>query len=163
MFTMRLLLWARPFIVMTVMTLTLWAGGGVVVVKNKKFLAEVALTTQEQARGLMYRQSLAENRCMIFLYDNDQPRPIWMKNCLISLDVAWVDRDGRIVGLMARIPPCPPTRGEDCPTYGEQFIARHFIEFSAGTIARYNLKVGDRLSWDLTLDDGRRVKSPMLP
>lgn len=95
-----------------------------------------------------------------FLYDNDQPRPIWMKNCLISLDVAWTDHEGRIVGLIAKIPPCPPSRGEDCPMYGGQFIARHFVEFSAGTIARLNLKIGDRLSWDITLDDGRRVQSP---
>jgi len=83
-----------------------------------------------------------------------------MKNCLISLDVAWTDYEGRIVGLIAKIPPCPPSRGEDCPMYGGQFIARHFVEFSAGTIARLNLKIGDRLSWDLTLDDGRRVHSP---
>jgi uncharacterized membrane protein (UPF0127 family) len=154
----------RPFlrrlILVVAVAVPLIAGGGTVIIKNKKFLAEVALTPQEQARGLMYRQSLPDNRCMIFLYDNDQPRPIWMKNCLISLDVAWTDHEGRIVGLIAKIPPCPPSRGEDCPMYGGQFIARHFVEFSAGTIARLNLKIGDRLSWDITLDDGRRVQSP---
>ena len=147
------------FIILTQLSAYLLGSGGTVTAKQKKFLAEVALTPQEQARGLMYRQSLPNNRCMIFLYDNDQPRPIWMKNCLISLDLAWTDHEGRIVGLIAKIPPCPPSRGEDCPTYGGQFIARHFVEFSAGTIARLNLKLGDRLSWDITLDDGRRVQS----
>ncbi|MFZ9361808.1 MAG: DUF192 domain-containing protein [Holophagaceae bacterium] len=150
----------RQLILATAVTTSLIASGGTITVKNKTFLAEVALTPQEQARGLMYRQSLSANRCMIFLYDNDQPRPIWMKNCLISLDVVWVNREGRIVGLLSNLPPCPPSRGDDCPMYGGSFIARHFVEFSAGTIARLNLKIGDRLSWDIELDDGRRVQTP---
>ncbi|MFM8233532.1 MAG: DUF192 domain-containing protein, partial [Holophagaceae bacterium] len=65
-------------IILTQLSAYLLGSGGTVTVKNKTFLAEVALTPQEQARGLMYRQSLSANRCMIFLYDNDQPRPIWM-------------------------------------------------------------------------------------
>ncbi len=150
----------RQLILATAVTTSLIASGGTLIVKNKKFIAEVAVTPQEQARGLMFRQSLPSNRCMVFLYDNDEPRPLWMKNCLIPLDVVWTDREGRIVGLIANIPPCPPSKGDNCPTYGDQFIARYFVEFSSGTIARLKLKVGDRVSWDIILDDGRRVQLP---
>ena len=38
-------------------------GGGTVMVKSKHFLAEVAATEREKERGLMYRQSLAKDRC----------------------------------------------------------------------------------------------------
>jgi len=133
-------------------------GGGTVAFKQHTFLAEVAVTPQETGKGLMYRQSLAKDRCMFFVYGEDGYRPIYMKNCLIALDVVWVDAEGRVVELVERVPPCSPMRGEDCPTYGGLVPARHFVEFQAGTIKRLGLKKGDRLGWDLTLDDGRPVR-----
>lgn len=136
------------------------AGGGKLVIKKKTFLAEVAVTPTEQARGMMYRQSLASNRCMIFIYDSESFRPIWMKNCLIPLDVAWVDGSGKIVGLLERIPPCPPSKKDDCPTYGDNIFALHFVEFAAGTFRRLGIKKGDIIEWELTLDDGRSVRFP---
>jgi hypothetical protein len=46
----------------------------------------------------------------------------------------------------------------DLPTYGGTLPARHFVEFAAGTLRRLGLKKGDRLGWDLKLDDGTAVK-----
>jgi hypothetical protein len=137
--------------------------GGTVSVKGKSFLAEVASTEAEKARGLMYRTSLAKDRCMFFVYDEDGFHPIWMKNCHISLDVAWIAADGRVVEIQENVPPCSPLRGDDCPTYGGTKPARHFVEFAAGTFRRLGLKPGDRLGWDLQLDDGRVVKGGALP
>jgi uncharacterized membrane protein (UPF0127 family) len=141
------------------LSLPLWAGGGgTVALKQTAFLAEVAVTPQETAKGLMYRQSLAKDRCMFFVFGEDGYHPIWMKNCLIALDVAWADADGHVVETSERVPPCSPMRGEDCPTYGGTVSARYFIEFPAGTFKHLGLKKGDRLGWDLTLDDGRIVR-----
>lgn len=133
-------------------------GGGTVVYKRTTFLAEVASTPAEQEKGLMYRQSLAKDRCMFFVYDADGYHGIWMKNCLIALDVAWIDQEGRVVEVLEQVPPCSPMRGDDCPTYGGSVPARHFVEFAAGTFKRLGLKKGDRLGWDLTLDDGRVLR-----
>lgn len=141
------------------LSLPLWAGGGgTVALKQTTFLAEVAATPQETAKGLMYRQSLAKDRCMFFVYGEEGYHPIWMKNCLIALDVAWTDADGRVVETAEHVPPCSPMRGDDCPTYGGTVSARYFIEFPAGTFKRLGLKKGERLGWDLTLDDGRIVR-----
>lgn len=134
------------------------ADGGMLVAKGQRFLAEVARTDQEKARGLMYRQSLAKDRCMVFLYDTDGYHAIWMKNCLIALDVAWTDRNGVIVELAEQVPPCSPMRGGDCPNYGGTVESRYFIEFAAGTFKRLGLKKGDKLGWDLNLDNGQHVK-----
>ncbi len=141
------------------LTLPLAAGGGgTVVAKGHRFMAEVAVTEREQQKGLMFRQTLAKDRCMIFLYGEDGQHPIWMKNCYISLDVAWLDADGRVVGLIPDIPPCSPMLGDNCPNYGADFVCRHFIEFPVGTFKRIGLKKGDKLGWDLQLDDGTVVK-----
>jgi uncharacterized membrane protein (UPF0127 family) len=131
--------------------------GGIVVAKGQKFLAEVARTPEEQALGLMHRQSLAKDRCMIFLYENEDYHSIWMKNCLIALDVVWIKEDGTIVETAENTPPCSPMRAGDCPTYGGTVPARHFVEFPVGTLKRIGLKKGDRLGWNLTLSDGRTV------
>jgi uncharacterized membrane protein (UPF0127 family) len=131
--------------------------GGIVVAKGSKFLAEVARTRAEQMRGLMYRQSLASDRCMFFLYDEDGAHSIWMKNCLIALDVVWIKADGTVVETSERVPPCSPILGDACPAYGGSVPARHFIEFPAGTLRRIGLKKGDRLGWNLTLSDGQNV------
>jgi uncharacterized membrane protein (UPF0127 family) len=133
-------------------------GGGSVVLRQTTFMAEVASTDQERAKGLMYRQNLAKDRCMFFIYADDAERTIWMKNCLISLDVAWVDKEGKVVEIAENVPPCSPMRGNDCPTYGGTVPARHFVEFAAGTFKRLGLKKGERLGWELTLDDGRVVR-----
>ncbi len=134
--------------------------GGIVVAKGQRFQAEVALTQQEQMRGLMYRQSLARDRCMIFLYDEDDHHTIWMKNCLIALDVVWVQADGTIVEIVEKAPPLSPMfKGPDseAPTYGGKVLSRHFVEFPVGTVRRLNLKLGDRIGWELQLD-GSQVR-----
>ncbi len=133
-------------------------GGGTVMVKSKHFLAEVAATEREKERGLMYRQSLAKDRCLFFLGTEEALCPIRTRNGLIALDVAWVDKDGRVVETAENVPPCSPMRGDDCPTYGGTVPARHFIEFPVGTFKRLGLKKGEHLGWELTLDDGRVVR-----
>ncbi|MDR0498605.1 MAG: DUF192 domain-containing protein [Holophagales bacterium] len=138
--------------------------GGFVVVKGKRFLAEVARTSAEHARGLMYRENLKSDRCMFFVYEQDSYHSIWMKNCLISLDVAWVRADGTVLETVENVPPCSPMRGDDCPSYGGSCLSRHFIEFPAGTFKRIGLKTGDKISWELELSNGEYSKGgPPIP
>lgn len=135
--------------------------GGTVVVKGQRFLTEVARTPEEQGRGLMYRQSLAKDRCMFFLYEEDGQHSIWMKNCLISLDVVWVKVDGTVTEIVQSASPVSPMwKGPDAqiPTYGGKAVSRHFVEFPSGTLRRLGLKVGDRIGWDLRLVDGSAVR-----
>ena len=131
--------------------------GGTVGVKGQRFLAEVARTDQEKAKGLMYRTNLAKDRCMFFVYDEDGYHAIWMKNCLIALDVVWVKADGTVVEIKENAPPLSMMfRGSDgdIPSYGGKVLSRYFLEFSAGTVRRLKLQVGERLGWELQFQDG---------
>ncbi len=146
------------------LVLPLLAGGkGTVSVKGQKFTAEVAFTSAEKAQGLMERANLPLDRCMVFIYDQDDYHPIWMKNCLIALDVAWLDAQGKVIELLEKVPPCSPMLGNDCPTYGGTVPGRYFVEFPVGTFKRIGLKKGDGMSWELKLDDGRMLKLGTLP
>src|SRR5262245_60494441 len=55
-----------------------------------KFDVEIADDPAERAEGLMYRQTLAENAGMLFLYSKPQPVEFWMKNTVLSLDIVFV-------------------------------------------------------------------------
>lgn len=149
----------RRLIAPLLLALPLLAGGkGTLTMKGHAFTVEVASTPAEKAKGLMERANLPQDRCMVFLYDEEGYHPIWMKNCLIALDVVWVDAQGKVVELLEKVPPCSPMLGNDCPTFGGTVPGRYFVEFAVGTFKRTGLKKGDVLSWDLKLDDGRVVK-----
>jgi uncharacterized membrane protein (UPF0127 family) len=67
----------------------------------KSFLvkAEVADRPSSRARGLMHRQSLADNHGMLFVFDSPSRQCMWMKNTPLALSVAFIDTAGQIVNI----------------------------------------------------------------
>ena len=112
---------------------------------GKRFEFEVALTDEQHRIGLMGRKSLGENKGMLFVFLEDGPRQFWMKNCLIPLDIIYLDRSGRIVGIRT-LPPPDPDQPEAIPTYPfPEPIVRYVIELNGGTANRLGLKVGTEI------------------
>ncbi|MBD2078543.1 DUF192 domain-containing protein [Leptolyngbya sp. FACHB-17] len=104
---------------------------------------EVARTPDEQATGLMYRTSLADDRGMLFPFNPPRPTQFWMKNTLIPLDMLFL-RNGIIRSISANVPPC---QANPCPTYGSPTEEiDQVIELRAGRAAELNLKAGDRIT-----------------
>lgn len=69
------------------------------------FAALIADSDPERQRGLMFRESLADDEAMLFDYEVVQPASIWMRNTLISLDIIFIAEDGRIVKIVANAQP----------------------------------------------------------
>ena len=81
---------------------------------------EIADEPEEHSRGLMFRESMEENHGMLFVYTTEQTRGFWMKNTLIPLDIAYADREGRIVDIQQMEPQvtdshCPSTQSSPKP------------------------------------------------
>jgi uncharacterized membrane protein (UPF0127 family) len=70
-----------------------------VTIKGVEFTIEVARTPQEQERGLMYRKTVGPREGMIFVYDRDQHLAFWMKNTSVTLSIAFLSSDGRILQI----------------------------------------------------------------
>ena len=104
--------------------------------------AEMALDPAELQRGLMFRESLAPDRGMLFVHNAEGQYPYWMYQCKISLDMIWMDRQRRIVEIAEQVPPCPPGPPEQCPNYGGHEPAMFVLELAAGQAARHGLKNG---------------------
>jgi len=103
------------------------------------FTVELALTSEQQARGLMHRESLAEDAGMLFVYPRDRMISMWMRNTLISLDMLFLDRRGRIVRIAERTTPLSEA------TISSGRPARAVLEVPAGTARRLGLSSGDRV------------------
>lgn len=103
---------------------------------------DLALAPDEQARGLMFVDYLPADKGMLFLFDTDEARPFWMKNCLISLDLVWLDTDFRVVDISRDVSPC---KADPCPSVYPNRPIRNVLEVQAGLCAAKGLKVGDKL------------------
>ncbi len=103
---------------------------------------EIADTEPVRERGLMFRQQLAPNEGMIFVFPEAGYYPFWMKNTLIPLDMLWLDPRGRIVSIAASVPPC---KADPCPSYPPDANASYVVEVVSGFARQHGLKVGDQL------------------
>lgn len=110
-------------------------------IAGRKFELEVARTPQQQATGLMYRTSLANNRGMLFAFESPRPIRFWMKNTRIPLDMIFL-RDGTVQAIAASVPPCTT---QTCPSYGPNSAVNQVIELQGGLAAKLGLKVGDQV------------------
>jgi len=102
----------------------------------------LAVSERERATGLMFVQSLPDDKGMLFLFDEESRNPFWMKNCLIPLDMIWLDADGRIVDISRNVPPC---NEDPCPNYFPEYAYRKVLEVRGNLSAEHNLSRGDKL------------------
>jgi len=113
---------------------------------GERFLAELAWTEEERARGMAGRSSIGRNEAMLFVFRDEQVLEFWMKGCLIPLDILYLDAAGRIVSYHESMPPPVPGASlMDLPRYSSVEPARFALEVKAGTIERVGVQVGDRV------------------
>ena len=77
-------------------TIGLWLGA-------EHLNAEMALTSEQERTGMMFRTQMADNEAMIFVFP-PQRASFWMKNCPLPLSVAYIDMDGVIQEIHDLVP-----------------------------------------------------------
>ena len=121
------------------------SGPRVVLPSGAIYAVELARTPEEQAQGLMFRESLPARRGMIFLFSDAAPHQFWMKNTMIPLDIVWLDGSGRVLFVSANTPPC---RADPCPNYGPELPAPVVLEIAGGMAAKERVVVGSTIRLD---------------
>lgn len=111
---------------------------------GKKVVAEVVTEQVDMMRGMMYRDSLAPNRGMLFIHGTPGAYGYWMYNVKIPLDIIWLDRNQTVVEMVANAQPCPGPASQ-CPSYGGKTSSLYVLELAGGVAAKHGIKVGDRL------------------
>lgn len=113
--------------------------------QGERFVVEIADDDQERARGLMFRESMGDDRGMLFIHDHQSPQAYWMKNTKIPLDILYFDKNRKLVSQQRDVPPC--SLGNRCPPYPSNAPALYVLELNAGQAARLGLKDGAELSF----------------
>ena len=66
---------------------------------DKEIWVEIVRTPEERARGLMGRKHLAEDEGMLFIFEKEDYHSFWMKDTLLPLSIAFIDRGGKILKI----------------------------------------------------------------
>ena len=106
------------------------------------FRIELALTPEEQARGLMYRSRLETDAGMLFVSREPRPQSFWMKNTLIPLDMIFIGGDRRIVGIVENAEP---------ETETARFVgvpSQYVLEIGGGLSSRLGIRAGQRVDFE---------------
>jgi uncharacterized membrane protein (UPF0127 family) len=117
-------------------------------IKKHEIRAEVASTEQDRQRGLMFRDKLAENSAMIFLYPRAETTAMWMKNTRIALSVAFIDAKGRILNIADMEPYSEQAHASSGP-------ATYALEMNQGWFKKRGIKPGDVVEGLKTLPPAR--------
>lgn len=108
-----------------------------------RYAVEIADDDAERARGLMFRDTMAERSGMLFIHDAEEPQAYWMKNTRIPLDILYFDDGRKLVAQQRDVPPC--SLGDACPSYPSDAPARYVLELNAGEAERMKLADGVEL------------------
>lgn len=101
------------------------------------FYVEVADTPTKRSMGLQFRKQLDNDRGMIFLFPAEAQQSFWMKNTPIPLDMIFINREKKIVGIVEQtVPFSLDSRSVNAPS---QFV----LEINGGLAKRHQLQTGD--------------------
>lgn len=118
------------------------AGEPWVEVGGKRYRVEIADDDGERARGLMFREELADDAGMLFVWSSPAPRAFWMRNTRIPLDILYIGPDLKIVGWSLNTPPC---RTRNCPSYPSGAPAQYVLEVNGGEMESRGVGLGDKV------------------
>lgn len=116
--------------------------------KGVRIYAELADTMEKRARGLMFRDSLARDRGMLFSFPELKPWTFWMKNTKVPLDIIWMDQNKKIVHVETNVPGCH-RMDDGCPQYQPVREALYVLEIAAGMAEALKLERGVTLQFQL--------------
>ncbi len=103
--------------------------------------AEVAISIDERATGLMFRREMAANAGMLFRFEQPAVHCFWMRNTLLPLSIAFLTDDGSIVNIADMKPQSTESHCAERPV-------RYALEMNQGWFAKRGIKPGSRLQGD---------------
>ncbi|MEX0274378.1 MAG: DUF192 domain-containing protein [Flavobacteriaceae bacterium] len=103
------------------------------------FDIEIAESDYETQTGLMYRDKMAQNQGMFFIFPDVAMHSFYMKNTQIPLDIIFIDEDLTIASFQENAQPFDETG------LSSKVPIKYVLEINAGLAQKYLLEVGDRI------------------
>ncbi len=107
-------------------------------ISSKIITAEIADTDELRVLGLSGRESLPEDRGMLFIFDQPGVYGIWMKDMNFPIDIVFIDENKQIISTENNVSP---------DTFPDIFRpaspAKYVLEIPAGFVLKNNVKIED--------------------
>jgi uncharacterized membrane protein (UPF0127 family) len=110
--------------------------------RSVPFRVEIARTEPEREQGLMYREHLAPDAGMLFIFERPGPLTFWMKNTFIPLDMIFIGADRRVVGIVENAEPRTLT-ARRVPG-----LSRYVLEINGGLSAKLGIQTGSAVAFN---------------
>ena len=114
-------------------------------INGNPLTVELATTPTTRGCGLSQRDELPQNRGMLFIFSDQRPRNFWMKDTVIPLSIAYLDKSGQIFSIQDMVPL------QTDKQYPSLQPAAYALEVNQGWFARYGIEVGDVVEMNLPL------------
>jgi uncharacterized protein len=105
-------------------------------ISNVPLTAEIADTPQASENGLMFRDSLPEDRGMLFIFEQPEKATFWMKNTKIPLSIAYIDSAGKILEIKSMNPL------DETLVLSKSDQVAYALEVNQGWFARHGISPG---------------------
>lgn len=105
---------------------------------ERPFTIEIADDSGKRQAGLMFRQEMADDHGMLFVFEATQPVGFWMRNTPMPLDLIFIGQDGRIKAIRQGEPLSEAVISPDEPV-------RFVLELKAGTAEKEGIEDGDQV------------------
>jgi len=102
---------------------------------------EIAETPETRARGLMGRALGDFMTGMLFIFETAEPQTFWMRDTPGSLDMIFIDADGKVLNVAAHTTPLSDRQ------YSSAGPAKYVMEAKAGFADRYGIRPGCSMRW----------------
>lgn len=124
-------------------------------INGDHYFLELAADNDTRVRGLGGRDFIAEDGGMIFVFRQARVLEFVMRDCLVPIDIVFLDGSGRVTAMHAMEPEEPQRPGESddqynvrLKRYSSRFAAQFALEFKSGTLEKLGLERGDKVAID---------------
>ncbi len=107
--------------------------------EDLEFDVYLATNLEQQRRGLMFVREMPESTGMLFVYESEELRSMWMKNTYMPLDMVFARADGSVINVVADTVP------QTLNSHRSAGPARYVLELNAGTARRLGIGTGSRI------------------
>ena len=122
---------------------------GTVQLDDKLLQVYIADTDPRRMRGLMFETEsfLADDKGMLFVFDEPGNRSMWMKNMQFHLDIIWFNENGNVVSIEKNVPPCiTPVEVMSCKSVGVSADnAKYVLELTSGYVDEHSITEDSQL------------------
>jgi hypothetical protein len=106
-----------------------------------KYKVEIADNPVKRARGLMFRDHLAGDQGMLFIFPDQKKHSFWMKNTPISLDIVFANSNWEIIGIIENTTP------ESTKPLTIDKPSKYILEIKADSVKNNKIKLGDKIKY----------------